>query len=771
MGRYRIIAAGVAALCLLLVVAHASVRAQTAPALPEMPTVPETPIIREIVVEGTQRIEPETVRSYLLVRPGDHFDAARIDRSLKSLYATGLFADVAITSEGDVIIVRVVENPIINRIAFEGNQRIDDEQLESEISLRPRVIYTRSKVQADVRRLLTLYRRSGRFAATVEPKIITQPENRVDLVFEIDEGQPTQIKSIRFVGNKAFSDSELRSEIRTQESAWYRFFSSDDVYDPDRLTLDQELLRRFYLSEGYADFRVMSAVAELSPDKESFYITFTVDEGERYKFGKVDIQATLRGLDPEAINDAITFESGDWYNQDQIEESINSLTEAVGTLGYAFVDIRPRLTRNAEEKTIDVVFEIAEGPRVFVERIDIDGNVRTLDKVIRREFRLVEGDPFNTARLRRSRQRIRNLDFFSKAEVEQVPGSAPDKAVVKVNVEEKSTGSVSFGAGYSTTSGALGDISFQERNLLGRGQDVRIRLVLAQRDSQISLSFTEPYFLNREIAAGFDVYRITVDRQDESSYDEASIGFALRFGYPITENWTQTWRYSLSQTTIENVPANASQSIKEAEGTSTVSAISQSLIYDRRDSRIRPTDGYFVRWNLDFAGIGGNVRYLANRLLSGYYVPLGTDWTLEFLGEAGVIDGLGEEVRIFDRYYVGGDNLRGFETAGVGPRDLSTGDALGGQWYYTGTVQTSFPLGLPDEFQLKGRVFTDFGSAGGLQETGPDIADSGSLRASVGVGVTWTSPFGPIGVDVGYPFLKEDYDKTELFRINFGARF
>ncbi len=729
------------------------------------------PRIRDIVVEGAQRIDPATVYSYLLVRRGDVFDAARINRSLTSLYATGLFADVAFVQEGDVLIVKVVENPIINRIAFEGNQKIKNDALEAEVSLRPRVIYTRTKVQSDVRRLLTLYRRSGRFAATVEPKIIELPDNRVDLVFEIDEGDATQIAAIRFVGNRAMSDSELREVIRTRESAWWRFFTSDDVYDPDRLVLDQELLRRFYLSEGYADFRVLSANAELSPDRRFFYLTFTVFEGERYRFGTVDLQTTLPGLDPETVRRAITFDAGDWFNQDEIEATIDALTDAIGNLGFAFVDIRPRLRRNPEALTIDVVFEVSEGPRVFVERIDIVGNVRTLDRVIRREFRLVEGDPFNAAKLRRSRQRIRNLDYFSQVEVEPAAGSAPDKTVIEVSVEEKSTGSVSFGAGFSTTSGALGDVSFQERNLLGRGQILNARVVIAQRDSQISLSFTEPFFLNREIAAGFDVFRTTVDRQDESSFDEKTLGFAVRAGYPITENLSQRWRYGLSESTIENVPDTASTFIQEEEGTSTVSQISQTLTYDKRDSRIQPTDGYFAQWDIAFAGLGGNVQYLRNDVRAGYYVPVRSEWILELLGSAGIIDGLGEEVRLFDSFFVGGDNLRGFRTAGVGPRDLDTDDAVGGKWYYTGSVQLSFPLGLPEELPLRARVFADFGSLGNTEATGPSIVDTGSLRASVGGGVTWISPFGPIGLDFGFPVKKEDFDETETVRVNFGARF
>lgn len=732
-------------------------------------------LIRAIEVEGTQRVEPGTVRSYLLVQPGDRFDPARIDRSLKSLFATGLFADVAINRRGDTLVVNVTENAIINRIAFEGNQRVDDATLESEISLRPRQIYTRSKVQGDVKRLQELYRRTGRFGATVEPKVIELPQNRIDLVFEISEGDATEIESIRFVGNKAFSDSELRDVVRTRESAWWRFLSSDDTYDPDRLALDQELLRRFYLSEGYADFRVLATNAALTQDRRSFFLTFTVDEGERYKFGEIEVASSLRGLDPATTREAVTVEPGDWYDADEVERSIEALTDMVGTQGYAFVDVRPQINRDRAERAIDVVFEIGEGPRVFVERINIYGNVRTVDKVIRREFRVVEGDPFNTSRIQRSRQRLRNLDYFESVEIEQLPGSAPDRAVVNVNVEEKSTGSLSLGAGFSTTSGVIGDITLRERNLLGRGQDLRARVLIAERDSQVSISFTEPYFLDREISAGFDVFYLTIDRQDEASFDETSIGGAVRFGYPLTEHLDQNWRYTLKQSEIENVPDTASPFIKAEEGEDYISEVSQSLVYDRRNSLFLPTNGYLAQFDIGVAGLGGDVAYLRPVATGAYYVPL-TDserWVLGFRGSTGYVYGIGDDVRLFDRFFVGGDDLRGFATAGVGPRDISTDDALGGQWFYTGTVELGFPLPVPTELPLRGRIFTDFGSSGALPDdvSGPTVADTASIRATVGAGLTWTSPFGPIGIDVGVPYLKEDFDETELIRINLGARF
>jgi outer membrane protein insertion porin family len=727
--------------------------------------------VREIVVEGTQRIEPETVRSYLLIREGDRFDAKRIDRSLKSLFATGLFADVTMRREGDALVITLVENPVINRIAFEGNTVLDDEVLSAEMSLRPRVIYTRTKVQNDVKRILTIYRLSGHFATTVEPKVIQLPQNRVDLVFEIDEGEPTEIRRIRFVGNRAFSDSRLREVIRTRESRWWRFLSSDDTYDPDRLTLDRELLRRFYLNNGYGDFRVVSAVAELTPDRRDFFITFTVEEAARYRFGKIEVEARLRGLKAEDLFETIKIEEGDWYSADELEKTLEALTNVVGTLGYAFVDVRPRVNRDRKALTIDVTFEVNEGPRVFVERIDIRGNVRTAGEVIRREFRLVEGDAFNSAKLRRSRARIQRLDFFEKVRVEEVPGSAPDKTVINVEVEEKSTGQLSFGVGFSTTSGALLDVSISERNLLGRGLDLRANVLIAGRRSEIDVSYTDPFFLDREVVAGFDVFRRIRDLQDESSFDSEVTGGALRTGYPITELLGQRWKYSFRVQKIDDVGGSASRFIKAEEGSESISEITHTLTYDKRDNVVAPTDGYFLRMINDLAGLGGSTHYIRNRLKGGKFFPLADQWVLSLTASAGQIIGLGEDVRLLDRFFVGGDNLRGFATSGIGPRDALTEDALGSEWMYTASAEITFPLGLPAELGVTAKVFTDMGSAGKIELAGPDINDSPSLRASVGAGVVWASPFGPVGLDFGVPILKEDFDEVENVRVNFGARF
>lgn len=728
--------------------------------------------IAEVRIEGTQRIEPETVRSYLNINPGDPFDAVRMDDALKSIFATGLFADVTLRRQGNALIVNVVENPIINRIAFEGNERINDDTLTTEIELRPRVVFTRTKAQNDVQRVVELYRRSGRFGATVEPKVIQLPQNRVDLVFEIKEGPSTGIESINFIGNRAFSDSSLRDEITTSESAFWRILSSTDTYDPDRLTFDRELLRRFYLSEGYADFRVVSAVAELTPDRESFIITFTVEEGDRYEFGKIDVTTGLRNLDPETLKGDLKTEEGDWYDASAIQDSVENLTEKLGNLGYAFVDVRPKTERDRQAQKINLIYDIQEGPKVYVERIDIQGNVRTLDKVIRREFRLVEGDAFNSARLRRSRQRIQQLGFFRKVDVTNDPGSTPDKTVITVEVEEQPTGNLSFGAGFSTSSGPLGNVGLRERNLLGRGQDLRLNFTLSTQDSALNLSFTEPYFLDRNLSAGFDLFRLTAD-QDESSFDERRLGGSLRAGYDLFETVRQVWRYTLQQEKISNVDSDASLVVQDDEGTRIQSSISQELILDTRDSRFDPHEGYSIRFSVEAAGLGGDVRFLKTTLGGGYYIPITESVTLGFRAEAGNIFGINQDTRVSDRFFIGPDSLRGFKFAGVGPRDEDTDDALGGKRFYAGTTELTFPLGLPDEFQIRARIFGDVGAAWDVDDvpSGVTVEDSSSPRIAVGAGVSWISPFGPVLIDLGYVLVDKDFDEREVLRFSFGTRF
>lgn len=727
--------------------------------------------ITEVVVEGTQRIDPATVRSYLLLRPGDQVDADKLDRSMKALFATGLFSDVTIDRQGSRLVAKVVENPIVNRIQFEGNRKLADDVLIQEIQLKPRQVYTRTKVQNDVKRMIDIYRRAGRFAATVEPKVIELPQNRVDIAFEIVEGDVTAVRKIAFVGNQHFSEARLRDVLNTKESRWYRFLSTADTYDPDRISFDRELLRKFYLAQGYADFRVVSAVAELTPDRESFFVTFTVDEGERYRFGKVDIQSTLRDLKPEQVRGSVLTEEGAWYDADQVDQSVQRMTDRIGALGFAFVDIRPRISRDRERKSISVAYEVQEGPRVYVDRININGNTRTLDKVVRREMRLAEGDAFNSAKMRRSRQRLRYLGFFDKADVTNVPGESPDRTVVNVDVQERSTGEISFGFGFSSSDGPLADIRLRERNLLGRGQDLMIGGMVSGKRQEIDFSFEEPYLFDTNVAAGLDLFKVNRNFQREASYDVDSYGGTVRARYEMSENLRHTVRVFARSETIQNVSSNASRFIREQVGTYRTYGPGHDLLYDRRDDRFDPTDGYFIRLSQDLAGFGGDSNWLRNRLSAGAYYPFAEDFIGSLTSESGFIYDMGEPVRINQRFFVGGDNFRGFRSAGIGPRDTSTGDSLGGKRYVVGTASLSFPVGIPREVGMRTFAFSDFGSLWDTDANGPSVVDENSIRASVGLGLSWRSPLGPIRLSVATPVVKETYDRDEIFRFSFGSRF
>ncbi len=729
-------------------------------------------VINSIRIDGNQRIEAETIKSYLFIQVGDPFDPALINKSLKSLFATGLFGDVNMVREGNTLVIRIVENQIINRIAFEGNARIKDDILSNEVELRSRVVFTRTKVQKDVARIVEIYRRSGRFAATVDAKIIQLAQNRVDLVFEIDEGPETEIKRINFIGNRRFSDGNLRDVILTKESTLLNFFSSNDSYDPDRLTFDRDLLRTFYLSEGYADFRVISAVAELTRDRTGFFITFTVDEGKRYKFGKVTIDSQLRDLSIEELFADVETIEEDWYDANLIEDTIQALTDTVGNLGFAFVDIRPRTQRNRENLIIDLVYEIAEGPRVFVERINITGNVRTLDKVVRREFRLVEGDAFNAAKYRRSRQRIRNLGFFETVDVSQKTGSEADKTIIEVEVTETSTGQLTFGAGFSSADGPLANVSITERNLLGRGQNLRLSFLVSGRRQQIDLGFTEPYFQGREVSVGVDLFTRDTDLTDQDNFDEDSTGGALRMGYALTENIKHNLRYKAQRSVLGNFSNDVSPFIRAESGARVTSAIGHTISYDVRNSFFNPTEGYVVRIEQDFAGLGGDAKFIKHRLSGEYHYPISDFFTGSLTASVGHIVGLfGEDVRIDERFFIGGQTFRGFTTAGIGPRDIATDDPLGGNTFAISTAEISFPIGLVTAVDLRGRFFTDIGTLTNVDLNGADLVDESSLRASAGFGVSYGSPFGPILIDVGFPLLKENFDNTEVLRISFGAMF
>ena len=730
--------------------------------------------VTSIEIEGARRIEEQTIRTYMNVRIGDELTNESMNDALKSLYATGLFVDVKVRrSKAGTMLVSVIENPIINEIAFEGNDELEDSQLAAEIQLRSRQVFTRTKVQADVARLYQLYQRQGRFSVTIEPKVIKLDQNRVNLVFEILEGEVTEVRSIRFVGNKRFDDDALRGEISTKESRWYRFLSNDDRYDPDRLAYDKELLRRFYLKNGYADFNVKSATAELSPDKDDFYVTFTIDEGVRYKIGEINFNSRLYNFDPSVLYEHVDFKSGDWYDADQVQSTVDRISDALGDMQFAFVRVRPNIDRKRIDRVLDLTFEIEETPRVYVERIDIHGNVRTQDKVVRRELMLVEGDPFNRSKVARSEQAIRDLGYFENVEFQTLPGSAPDKTVIDVTVTEKSTGELSIGAGFSTTDGPLADLRIREKNFLGKGQDVLLATTIAGERTQFDFSFTEPFFMDRDISAGVDLFHVTTDYQDESSYDQKRTGGSLRLGYPLSERWRQSLRYSYTQADIFDVDSDASLFIQQQEGERTTSAVAQRITYDSRDSTLFPTEGYNLWFDTEVAGLGGDAEYISGKVGGSYYYPVATNWILNVLGETGAIGSYSDEdVQINERFFLGGNTLRGFERSGVGPRDTATDDALGGNYFYRSSVELTMPVGLPEELGVKGHVFNDLGALWGIDGTyNSGVEEDHYLRASAGVGLSWRSPFGPIRMDLAAPYLEEDYDVDEIFRFSFGTRF
>jgi len=737
--------------------------------------------IRSITVTGTQRLEPDTVMSYTKLRIGQPYSQEILDQGLRDLYETELFADVQIRNDNGALTVEVKENPVINRIVLEGNKRLKEDKIRPEIKLAPRQIYTRSKVRADVARIIELYRRQGRFGATVEPKMVQLDQNRVDIVFEITEGPKSKVRQINIIGNDRYSDSRLRSEMVTKQSRWFRLFSSGTSYDPDRLAYDQQKLRQFYLTGGYADFRVISAVAELTPDKQDFIITYVVEEGDRYKFGDVKVESDIRDLSSDSLTKMLPMKKGDWYNAKQVEDTVDTLSETAGLFGYAFADVSPDFKRSKEDLTMGIDFRIANAPRVYVERVDINGNTLTQDKVVRREFRLAEGDAFNSFLVKRSKDRINSLGFFQeRLDIEQKPGSAPDRIVLETNVQEKSTGELSLSAGFSSLERFIVSASVTQRNFRGKGQELRTSVNYSAYSKSVELGFTEPYFMDKNIALGGDIYRRDLNsfrflnnnsNDRDRTYQQTTTGFQLRAGVPITEYMSLALRYSLN---FDNVtldrntyysdpdgsgplearcdPLLAGRYLCDAIGKRTTSSLGYSLIYDTRDNRIRPTRGHNIVLNQDFAGLGGNVKYIRTRLNASKFFPLGGGFIFSVQGEGGYIHSLEkdrfdpdgnriEPVRLVDRFFLGEPQMRGFNIRGIGPRvkryflqevtDSSgavTGyertrgnnnvadDALGGKIYYMARAEVQIPLGSgAREMGLRPSIYVDAGAVAGIR--------------------------------------------------------
>lgn len=823
--------------------------AQAAPAQPAPPVIastqaPEVRVIRSLNVVGNERLEADTVRSYIDLRPGETYDRVRTDRALKALFATELFADVEIRDDGDGnLTIDVRENPVINRVLIEGAKRVKEDKIREEIKVAPRQIFTRSRARADVERILELYRRGGRFAARVEPKIVQLEQNRVDLIFEISEGPKSKVRQINIIGNEKFSDKKLRGEMVTRQARPLRLFTSNDTYDPDRLAFDQQKLRQFYLTEGYADFRVVSSVAELTPDRRDFIVTYVIEEGERYKFGDVDLTSQIRDVKADAFKNLLPMKKGDWYNAKLVEDTIDGLTESVGLLGYAFADVRPNFDRDKDKREMGITFVVNEAPRVYVESVTVNGNTRTRDEVIRREFRLAEGDAFNSVKVKRSRDRIQSLGFFQeKLEVKQAPGTAPDKVALQVDVEERPTGSLQLSAGFSSLERFIFSFSIEERNFRGRAQQLRLSANISQFQRSVEVGFTEPYLFDRNLALGFDIFRrdfnnfnFDVNGDRNTTYEQVTTGFQIRAGTAITEFWQGQVRYGLSVDDVsldEDLfftngvcdPLKAGRFLCDTIGRNTISSIGYSLVNDTLDNRLRPSSGQRFIFSQDIAGLGGTVKYVRTRVNYDRYWRLPANFILNIGGEAGNIFGWGgSDVRLVDRSFLGEPRFRGFGIRGVGPRvlryfrdgidtdtttpgiqdtlivdrDRAQDDAIGGQNYYLGRAEVEIPLGSGGrELGLRPSIFVDVGALWSVEapdlidqpttqscdSTGQNcttntgfkeffLGDSPSPRVSVGIGVSWNSPFGPFRFDLARVLRKVEGDDTQVFQFNVGTQF
>ncbi len=817
-------------------------------------TVASAQTVSSIVVQGNRRVDSEAIRSYLQIRPGERVDPIKIDDGLKALYATGLFQDVKINmGGGGRLIVSVVENSVLNRVVFEGNKKVKDDVLATEVQSKPRGPLSPTMVQADVQRIIEVYRRSGRFDVRVDPKIIERANGRSDLIFEINEGDKTTISKIIFVGNKAFSDYKLRDVMSTTEKTWLSWIKNTDVYDPDRVSADQEALRRFYLKNGYADFRIVSANVDLDRKAGGFIITITVEEGQQYRTGTVDVVSNVRDLDSAAVRGFVRTAPGDVYNAEMVEKSIENLTMELAKRGYAFAQVRPRGDRDFEAHRINIVYTIEQGARVYIERINIIGNTRTRDYVIRREFDLFEGDPYNHALINRAERRLKNLGYFKDVRITTEPGSAPDRVIVNVNVQDNLTGEFSISGGYSTAAGILGEVAIGERNFLGRGQYVRASVSYGQYQRGVTLSFSDPYLLGQRVGGGIDLFAKEQLPNDFQSYSVSTYGGSLKASLPLNEEMALGLRYSLFMRDLGvsgkyndgcrtlangvifptnggfacndpngnfpgataaqagvNMPGGVvydanevSSAIKQALGKTLTSSAGYTLTWNSLDNNKDPSLGNYVTFSQDFAGLGGDVSYLRSSVEARTYKPLWGDVVGMLKGSAGYIAATGgKQLNILDGFFKGPELVRGFEPAGIGPRDLGSGfqDALGGSQYWSATAELQFPLTfLPKDLGMKAAIFADAGSLWGYKgnttltqfgvpygpgnpcptgtnktpNTGSSIcvADDNTIRSSAGVSLIWSSPFGPIRFDFAQAITKASYDKTQFFRFTGGTQF
>ncbi len=724
-----------------------------------------------IVVQGNNRLDSSVIIRDSLINQ-NKTSQKDLSIAIKNLYKTGYYENVNIYKNENIVFIIVKENPLIDKISVEGNTEISDEIILAELESKSRNVFSTDLIKNDVKKIQTIYKRSGYFSTFVEPKYIKLDQNRVNLVFEVFEGKEATIKKINFLNNNVFSDSTLRDVVSSTEYRWYEFWGSNDRFDRDRVNYDKDLLKEYYFKNGYIDFKVISANSSLVKNKKDFIVNFNLSEGNRYKINNVQVDSSIRKLSNKKLSLLLEIEAGDWYDTDKIDKTIQNINEKTSELGYAFVEVIPRISKLRNTSKVNITFSIDQGYRIYVDRINIKGNVKTEDKVIRREMELVEGDPFNSLKLRQSEKNVRSTGLFENVEFKVDELSGTNKSAIDVEVTERSTGEFSVGAGFSSLDGALGNIGIKESNVFGQAKELDLQLGLSTRRSSIDLSYTDPYFLDSDIAAGIDVFNVRRNNKTYSGYKHNILGFKLRAGYELIDDFRHISSYTFKRDKIHDIDNNTSIFIREQEGKRTNSIIGQAFQYDKLNDRLNPTDGYRIRLDLDFYGlIGDSEHFLSELKIANFYrMSDGGGLYLGSFLEGGFIASI-KDVKINDRFFLNGDRLRGFKNLGIGPRDTSTGDALGGEIYYLVRNELNFPLGLPDDLGLSGLVFVDVGSIYNTNSSSSLIKDENRLRASAGIGLTWISPFGPVKFFLSKAILKENYDKKEIFRFSFGTTY
>lgn len=740
--------------------------------------------VARIIISGNKRVETSTIESYLGLKVGDEYNNLRQNQAVKSLYATTLFDNINIRFVQGKLIVDVVETPFVSKVEFQGNSKIKSSTLQKDMLTHSGESLSRAKIQTDVEKIKELYKRSGRFSANVQPQIVEQENGRVKVIYNISEGPKTGIKRIYFAGNENYRDSELRSIILTKESRWFRFLETNDAYDPDRIEYDKELIKEFYRSVGFADFRVISATAELAPTKEHFTVTYSIEEGEKYNFGKVDISNKLTDVDVSEITKSINIKSGQTFNMKAVEKIAEKMSDLLANKGYPQLAVYPETTNNPETKLVDVLFVIDKADKIFVREMNIEGNVKTEDKVIRREFKISEGDVFNRAYIDKAEQNLRNLDYFEKVSIKMLPTDIRDRYDINVQVEEKSTSSIGLDVGYNTVGGLFTRVSFQERNLLGTGKYLSAGVQAAKKSNSYYLGLTDPHFLDKDISLGGNIFKSQSGRssgflQAEQNYSQKSVGVSSSLGYNIAEDLSHSIDYTIKKDRLDAPAQTASRMVLEERGSFTTSALGHTLTYDQTDSRIIPKNGYLASVTQEYAGVGGNNKYLKHEVDGKYFKSfVNNKVTVKVSGSAGNIKKMSKRgVRISDRFNLGDYTLRGFSYGGIGPRDKITDEGLGGQNYYAGSVEVNFPVGMPEEFNLSGAAFIDVGSIWdinikpGSNYTKNDFYNDKQMRASVGLGLIWITRFAPIRVDWAVPIRKKPYDDKQNLHIKFSTHF